>query len=447
MKHIKNPLITGTLILTSAGFLSRIIGFFYRIFISHTYGEEGMGIFQLITPVMALSFSLCCAGIQTSVSKYIAAQTASKNKQSTTAILLSSLALTLTLSTFTSIIVYINSSFLAKEILLEERTAPLLRILAFSFPLSSIHCCINGYFYGIKNAKIPAFLQLSEQIFRVFSVYLITSIVILNNQIPELAIAVVGLVIGECSSALLSFIFLFSSYYKKEPLHDTKKQVHHLLPLVRYWSKKLIFMAAPLSGSRIIVNLLQSVESIYIPNKLQAYGLLKADALSVYGVLTGMALSLILFPSAITNSISVLLLPIVSAAEENKQNHTISKAINKSITYCALLGGICTLFFFLFGRMIGNILFHSSLCGEYITTLSFICPFLYITTTLNSILHGLGKTITTFFINVTALSIRILFVFFLIPKIGIIGYLIGLLLSQFFSSVFCIICLRKYRVY
>lgn len=162
MKHIKNSLITGTLILTSAGFLSRIIGFFYRIFISHTYGEEGMGIFQLITPVMALSFSLCCAGIQTSVSKYIAAQTASKNKQSTAAILLSSLLLTLTLSTVTSIIVYLNSSFLAKEILLEERTAPLLRILSLSFPLSSIHCCINGYFYGVKNAKIPAFLQLSE---------------------------------------------------------------------------------------------------------------------------------------------------------------------------------------------------------------------------------------------------------------------------------------------
>lgn len=181
-------------------------------------------------------------------------------------------------------------------------------------------------------------------------------------------------------------------------------------------------MAVPLSCSRIIVNLLQSVEAIYIPNKLQEYGLLKAEALSVYGVLTGMALSLILFPSSITNSISVLLLPIVSAAEENKQNHTISKVINKSITYCALLGGICTLFFFLFGKMIGNILFHS-------------------------ILHGLGKTITTFFINVTALSIRILCVFLLIPRIRIKGYLIGLLLSQFFSSVFCIICLRKYRVY
>ena len=37
----KNPLITGTLLLTAAGFLSRILGFFYRIFLSRTIGAEG----------------------------------------------------------------------------------------------------------------------------------------------------------------------------------------------------------------------------------------------------------------------------------------------------------------------------------------------------------------------------------------------------------------------
>ena len=52
-----NPFLTGTLILTLAGFCSRLIGFFYRAFLSQTFGEEGMGIYQLLAPVMALSFS------------------------------------------------------------------------------------------------------------------------------------------------------------------------------------------------------------------------------------------------------------------------------------------------------------------------------------------------------------------------------------------------------
>ncbi|MCD7835087.1 MAG: oligosaccharide flippase family protein, partial [Lachnospiraceae bacterium] len=54
----KHPLIMGTAILTITGLVSRIIGFFYRIYLSRLFGEEGMGIYQLVNPVLSLSFSL-----------------------------------------------------------------------------------------------------------------------------------------------------------------------------------------------------------------------------------------------------------------------------------------------------------------------------------------------------------------------------------------------------
>ena len=53
---VKRTLFTGTLLLTTAGILSRFIGFFYKIFLSRTIGAEGLGIYQLIFPVMALLF-------------------------------------------------------------------------------------------------------------------------------------------------------------------------------------------------------------------------------------------------------------------------------------------------------------------------------------------------------------------------------------------------------
>ena len=56
MRIKKNTLITGTIILTVTGLASRLIGFFYRIFLSRLFGEENMGIYQLIGPVMALVF-------------------------------------------------------------------------------------------------------------------------------------------------------------------------------------------------------------------------------------------------------------------------------------------------------------------------------------------------------------------------------------------------------
>ena len=46
----KHTILKGTFILTATGFLSRFIGFFYRMFLSHTFGEESVGLYQLIFP-------------------------------------------------------------------------------------------------------------------------------------------------------------------------------------------------------------------------------------------------------------------------------------------------------------------------------------------------------------------------------------------------------------
>ncbi|WP_417296885.1 oligosaccharide flippase family protein, partial [Eisenbergiella porci] len=75
MRIKKNTLITGTIILTVTGLASRLIGFFYRIFLSRLFGEENMGIYQLIGPVMALVFSLSAAGLQNAISKFVAGET------------------------------------------------------------------------------------------------------------------------------------------------------------------------------------------------------------------------------------------------------------------------------------------------------------------------------------------------------------------------------------
>ena len=76
---VKRTLFTGTLLLTAAGILSRFIGFFYKIFLSRTIGAEGLGIYQLIFPVMALCFSLTSAGIPPAVSRFVSRELGNRN--------------------------------------------------------------------------------------------------------------------------------------------------------------------------------------------------------------------------------------------------------------------------------------------------------------------------------------------------------------------------------
>ena len=111
--------------------------------------------------------------------------------------------------------------------------------------------------------------------------------------------------------------------------------------------KELLSLAVPLSLNRVIINFLQSIEAIFIPQQLLKYGCSTSQALSVYGVLTGMALPLILFPGAITNSNScVLLLPMVSEADAVGNRNKIAKAIQSSIRYGFLSWNLlhCVLF-------------------------------------------------------------------------------------------------------
>lgn len=438
-KKWKNPLISGTVILTLTGLLSRFIGFFYRIFLSNVFGAEGMGIYQLISPVLALSFALTVSGIQTAISKYVAAETSTRDYTASFRTLWAGFVLAMSLSAACALYIYIHADWIAVTFLLEQRTAPLLRIIALSIPMATVHSCINGYFYGIRKTAVPAITQLAEQICRVGSVYLIYYIFKQHNMVPTINFAVVGLVIGESASMVVSVVAILSRAHHVFPEGIAGRPVRtgSLMAIYRRITGQLLQLAVPLSANRLVLNLLQSIEAVYIPNRLMAYGLSNADALGVYGVLTGMSLPLILFPSAVTNSISVLLLPIVSEAEASGNRSAVRRAILTSIRYCLLLGFGCTVMFLLLGRSAGRILFHSELAGSFILTLSFICPFMYIASTLNSILNGLGKTAQTFLYSVISLLLRLLFVFIAIPVYGIKGYLWGMLASQMLQTLLC----------
>ena len=64
--------------------------------------------------------------------------------------------------------------------------------------------------------------------------------------------------------------------------------------------------------------------------------LTSGEALSTYGVLTGMALPLILFPSTITHSVSVMLLPAVAESKARNQKDRIGVYCGKDHTVRAV---------------------------------------------------------------------------------------------------------------
>ena len=84
---MKNAILKGTFILTITGLLTRILGFFYRIYLADAIGAEMLGIYQLIFPVYGICYTIYASGIQTAVSKLVAEATMQQNHRRTLHIL------------------------------------------------------------------------------------------------------------------------------------------------------------------------------------------------------------------------------------------------------------------------------------------------------------------------------------------------------------------------
>ena len=433
-----HPLIVGTFILTATGIASRLIGFLYHIYLSRQFGEESMGIYQLLGPVLSLSFSLTAAGYQTAISKLVAEQAATQKIPSRRP-LVAGLCVSLPLSLICNAVLFFFADTIAATLLQESRTASMLRILSFSIPLGAVHSCINGYFYGIKKAGIPAGAQLLEQIVRVGCVYIVSSRILAMGRTPSVSVAVLGLTVGELASMLLTIAAVWPGKLPGKSFSRLSPADGRSGNAVLFG--KLMALALPLTANRIVLNLLQSVEAVSIPARLRLYGYDNATALSVYGVFTGMAMPFIYFPNALTSSVAVLLLPVISENYALGNMAAVRSATVRTVKYCGLMGFGCLGVFVLFGNWAGTTLFNSPLAGYFITTLGFICPFLYLDTTLSSILQGLGLAGHTFAMNAVCLLIRLAFIFFAVPRFGVRGFLWGLLASQLTLGILYLLCL------
>ena len=430
---VKHKMIRGTLILTSAGLLSRFMGFFFRIFLSHAFGEESVGLYQLVFPVYSLCFSLGTAGIQTALSRTVARKVSMGRPEDARNVLYAGLAVTVSFSLAEVIFIQQNAGMIAQRFLGDIRCTELLLIISYAFPCASVHSCICGYSYGLQQTKTPAVSQLVEQTARISSVLIFFFLLRESGRTPSVSLAVAGIVIGEFASALYS-ARMFSG--------TGGNRGYFSADLFGKSFRELIPLSLPLTANRAVVTLLQSIEAVSIPACLRAYGHGTGDTLIIYGVLTGMALPCILFPSAVTNSVGVMLMPAVAEKQASGNRTGMMHLIRRAAGGCFLLGMACCLFFLIFGTFIGNILFHSDTAGKFIVTLAWICPFLYTNSALISTINGLGKTLFTFLINTSGLAIRIASVFLVIPHFGIQGYLWGLLLSQFIVSGMAVWILR-----
>lgn len=360
--------------------------------------------------------------MQTAISHYVASHKDNKRY------LWCGMFLSVSIASIFTIFVYWLAPWISSEILKEERATNLLQLMSLSLIPSAIHACFNGYYYGQKNSVPPSICQIVEQLARVFGTLLIYQILQEQNRPLEPIHAVWGLVISELAGLLVNatvYIILSSNSKQNNRNNQT------IAPLSKYTlpMKELSIMAIPLTLNHVLVTLSHSLEHLLLPQQLVLFGYTSDEALSHFGILTGMALSVIFFPSAITNSLSVLLLPRISETKAKGDICAVLDTIKGALCCGVALGSLCTFLFLLSADWFGTYIFDNALAGFYIRTLSILCPFLYTSSLLSSIVNGLGYASLTLTCNLTGCFIRILTICFLIPMYGMYAYIISMVVG------------------
>ena len=216
----KNAIIMGTLILTITGLITRFIGFFYRIFLSHAIGAEGMGIYQLIFPVYGICMAICCGPVQTSISRYVAACQSRRDYRQSHYYLSAGLIFSVSLSIICGLFMFEAAPAVAELFLLEKRCEMPLRVLALSMPMNALHSCICGYYLGQKKTGVSAASQLIEQLVRVAVVWAIVWQQAKRGEAVTVTMAVCGLVAGEAASMLVTCIAGWRTLCRERKMYE-----------------------------------------------------------------------------------------------------------------------------------------------------------------------------------------------------------------------------------
>ena len=434
-------LVNGTLMTVVSLFL-RAVSVIFNVYISNIIGAEGLGLFTLISTVYGFSLTVATSGINLAttrlVSEAIGSNGISENGKSTyknneiKCIVRRCINYALFFSVGVGIVLFFSADYIGNRILFDKRTVSSLRLLAVSLPATALSSALGGYFVAVRRVYKNALVVVFSQFSKIFiTVMLFGSIFIADTEKACLAM-VCGGVFSEIASFLLQWILYIKDKSKKDNSNISEEYK-------RTTRKKLLGIALPVAFSAYLRSGLISIEHILIPIGLNKNGSNKSAALAAYGTVQSMVFPIVLFPAAILSSFAGLLIPEVAEANAAGNKEKIAR-ITRKVFRTALIFAIGAAGIIgCFASNLGSTIYPGSDAGKYIRVIAPLIPVMYIDTSTDAILKGLGEQVYTMWVNIIDSSLSVVLVFFLIPKYGIWGYIITVYFTEIINAALSII--------
>ncbi len=426
-------LINGT-ILTSTSLLMKFAALIFNIYISNQIGSEAVGVFSLVMAVYLFFITVATSGLNIAVTVIVSEKFAlNKNQQAIKAIR-TCIFFSLLLGIAAGGLILLFSNFITSKCLHNMVSSRPLFYIAIGLPFIAMSSCISSYFTTVRKAYKNAISQVFEFTIKMFATIILLKINI-SNGVEAICISLIlADVISEvCSFTLIFILYIIDIRLKK--LED-----------VRSFGQRfnILKIAFPVAVTSYIRSGLSTLKQLIIPTQLEKSGISCSRALSQYGMINGMVLPVITFPTVLTDSYSMLLIPEFSTYVAQKNYKAINYIANKifKIT-CAFTMCICSIFF-IFSNDLGLAIYNNIEIGYYFKIFTPFIFFMYMDHIIDCILKGLNKQFGVMCCNILDLSITTCFIYFLLPVLGIKGYVLSIFFSEVLNFSISLFQLFKY---
>lgn len=412
----KKKFLVNSILLIATALIIRSMGLAFRVYMSNTIGAEGIGLYQLILTVYMFFASVTTAGISLFVTRLVTDYLARGENGIAKRCVTLCLIISVGISTAFGIMMFAFSNELGSVFLGDSRTVLSIKILAPSLPFMAVSACLRGYFLARRSVITTSFEQLAE----------IAVFAILVGKLAPMGLeyACCSIVIGTTGAEIISCIYSYILYrISISKIKGKAKRVPHFL-------SKFTSIALPVTGSSCLRSGLSAIENSLIPTGLRKNGSNYTNALSTYGTISGMVMPIITFPAIFIMPLSTLIIPEISQAKaQNKENSV--RRISERLFRIGLLYSIPVMAIMIFlSNELGIVIYNSSDVGIYIAILSPVIPLMYLDSVVDGILKGLNEQVSYLIFNFIDSVIRVILTYFLLPIMGIKGFIIVIFVSE-----------------
>jgi len=414
--------------MTITAFILRGLGVFLRVYLSKKIGAEGMGLYQLILSVYMLAATFATAGVSTAAIQVVNDEITKGTKQTVLKSFKKTLCICICWGLILAILLYNLADFIGKSWINDVRTIPSLKLTIFALPFMAATSCIKGYFIAYRRVSIPSEAQILEQIVRLALIFFI-----IDYFIPYgIDAACVAIIIGDVISEMSSCTYSYLAYRKEKKRHGNEYLARNqkTSPVLR----KVIKTAGPVALNKYLNTILRTFENILIPETLTKFSSSREKALEQFGLLKGMAMPVLFFPSSLLTAFSTLLIPEMAEAKALGRESTVREIANKTFKISILVSIVIAGIFFIFAYELAEIIYGNLEIGHIIKVLAPIVPFMYLETVVMGILQGLNQQIHSLKYNIFDSIIRISLIYAFVPSKGMNGFLLIMILSNITTS-------------